>query len=124
MRLLEPPAPSPPKGECVGLPEGIARGSRERLLRPFHDVWASSRIPPLRELPSSLPFPRSNSELLLVLKFLCAYVGVDTGVRVCGRYEAVQDASDVPMGQGDMDLLQGLVPDNADMHQVSSSQLN
>jgi hypothetical protein len=51
-------------------------------------------------------------------------VGVDIGVCVCGRYEAVQDASDVPMGQGDMDLLQGLVPDNADMHQVSSSYLN
>ena len=68
VRLLKPPAPSPPKSECVGLPEGIARGSRERLLRPFHDVWASSRIPPLRELPSSLPFPRSNSELLLVFE--------------------------------------------------------
>jgi hypothetical protein len=28
----------------------------------------------------------------------------------------VQDAAEVPMGQ-DMDILQGLVPDNADMHQ-------
>ena len=80
--------------------------------------------PPCASSPRASPSPDPIQSCCLFLKFLCAYVGVDTGVRVCGRYEAVQDASDVPMGQGDMDLLQGLVPDNADMHQVSSSQLN
>jgi hypothetical protein len=32
------------------------------------------------------------------------------------RYEAVQDTAEVPMGQGDMDILQGIVHDNAEIH--------